>query len=94
MRRFSRRTFVSCLAALAARRTSVFKPQSAYAQQSAPPRRIGFLFVGLPREGNEVQQFWHGPTIAIAERPRPDHHGEERYEATTACCTRHDARHV
>ena len=46
MRRCSRRTFVSCLAALTASRASVFKPQSAYAQQPAPLRRIGFLLVG------------------------------------------------
>ena len=60
MRRCSRRTFVSCLAALTASRASVFKPQSAYAQQPAPLRRIGFLLVGLPREGNEVRQFRQG----------------------------------
>ena len=60
MRRFSRRAFVSCLAALAASRTIVFKPQSAYAQQPAPPRRIGFLLVGFSPESDEVQQFRQG----------------------------------
>jgi putative ABC transport system substrate-binding protein len=60
MRRFSRRAFVSCLAALAASRTRLLKLQSAYAQQPGPLRRIGFLLVGFPREGNEVQQFRQG----------------------------------
>src|SRR4051794_21277731 len=60
MRRFSRRAFVGCLTALAASRTSVLQPQSAYAQQPASLRRIGILLVGFPRESNEVHQFRQG----------------------------------
>ena len=47
IRRLSRRAFESSLAALAASPAMVFKPQSAYAQQPASPRRIGVLLVGF-----------------------------------------------
>ena len=50
IRRLSRRAFVSSLAALAASLAIVFKPQSAYAQQSASPRRIGVLLTGAASE--------------------------------------------
>jgi len=38
----------------------VFNPQSAYAQQSAPPRHIGVLLVGFSPESKEAQQFRQG----------------------------------
>ena len=60
IRRLSRRAFVRSLAALAASRAIVFKPQSAYAQQTSSPRRIGFLLVGWSPESKEVQQFRQG----------------------------------
>jgi len=60
IRRFSRRAFVSSLAALAARPAIVFKPQSAYAQQPASPRRIGVLLVALSPESREAQAFREG----------------------------------
>ena len=58
IRRISRRAFVSGLAALAARPTIVFEPQSAYAQQSASPRRIGVL--SNSTEGTQAQAFRQG----------------------------------
>ena len=60
MRRFSRRAFVSSLAALAASPAMVFIPKSAYAQQPAAPRRIGVLLVGFSPESKEAQQFRQG----------------------------------
>jgi putative ABC transport system substrate-binding protein len=51
---------VSSLAALAASPAIVFKPQSAYTQQPAPPRRIGVLLVGFSPESKEAQQFRQG----------------------------------
>jgi putative ABC transport system substrate-binding protein len=59
-RRLSRRAFVSSLAALAASPAIVFKPQSAYAQQPASPRRIGVLLVGFSFESKDAQQFRRG----------------------------------
>ena len=60
IRRLSRRAFVSSLAALAASSAMVFKPQSAYAQQPALPRRIGVLLVSFSLEGKEAQAFRQG----------------------------------
>ena len=60
IRRLSRRAFVSSLAALAASPAIVFKPQSAYAQQPASPRRIGVLLVGFSPESKEAQAFRQG----------------------------------
>jgi ABC-type uncharacterized transport system substrate-binding protein len=60
MRRVSRRAFVSSLAALAASPATVFKPQTAYAQQPALPRRIGVLLVARSPEHKDVQQFRQG----------------------------------
>jgi putative ABC transport system substrate-binding protein len=51
---------VSSLAALAASPAIVFKPQSAYAQQPASPRRIGVLLVSRSPEHKDVQQFRQG----------------------------------
>ena len=57
IQRLSRRAFVGSLAALAASPAIVFKPQSAYAQQPALPRRIGFLTEGLtPAEAQAFHQ--------------------------------------
>ena len=60
IRRFSRRAFVSGLAALAVSRAIVFKPQSAYAQQPTSPRRLGVLLVLLSPESKEAQAFRQG----------------------------------
>jgi putative tryptophan/tyrosine transport system substrate-binding protein len=60
IRRLSRRAFVSSLAALAASPAIVFKPQSAYAQQPASPRRIGVLLVAISLESKEAQAFRQG----------------------------------
>ena len=60
IRRLSRRAFVGSLAALASSPAMVFKPQSAYAQQPASPRRIGFLLVISSPEGKEAQAFRQG----------------------------------
>ena len=60
IRRLSRRAFVSSLAALAASPAIVFKPQSAYAQQPAAPRRIGVLLVAYLPESKEAQAFRQG----------------------------------
>ena len=57
IRRFSRRAFVSSLAALAASPAIVFKPQSAYAQQPALPRRIGIFLMAFSPESKEAQAF-------------------------------------
>ena len=51
---------MSSLAALAASRAIVFKPQSAYAQQPAAPRRIGVLVVSFSPESKEAQAFRQG----------------------------------
>jgi putative ABC transport system substrate-binding protein len=51
---------VSSLAALAASPAIVFKPQSAYAQKPASPRRIGVLLVLLSPESKEAQAFRQG----------------------------------
>ncbi len=59
IRRLSRRAFVSSLVALVASPVIVFKPQSAYAQQPASPRRIGFLIEG-GISPTEVQAFGQG----------------------------------
>jgi putative ABC transport system substrate-binding protein len=59
IRRPSRRAFVGGLAALAASSATVFKPQSAYAQQPASPRRIGVLLLSSP-EDKEVRMFRQG----------------------------------
>ena len=59
IRRLSRRAFVSSLAALAASPAIVFKPQSAYAQQRASPRRIGVLLTSSP-EDKDVQMLREG----------------------------------
>jgi len=58
--RLSRRAFVSRLAALTAGTAIAFKPNGAYAQQSATPRRIGVLLVGPSPESKEVQAFRQG----------------------------------
>ena len=60
IRHLSRRVFMSSLAALAASSAMVNKPQSAFAQQPASPRRIGVLLVGWSPEQKEVQQFRRG----------------------------------
>ena len=60
IRRLSRRAFVSSLAALAAGSAIVCKTQSAYAQQSASPRRIGVLLVLLSPGSKEAQAFRQG----------------------------------
>ncbi|MGH8611439.1 MAG: ABC transporter substrate-binding protein [Gammaproteobacteria bacterium] len=60
IRRLSRRAFVSGLAALAASPAVVFKPRSAYAQQSASPRHIGVLLAVFSPESKEVQAFREG----------------------------------
>ncbi len=60
IRRLTRRAFVSSLAALAASPVIVFKPQSAYAQQPASPRRIGVLLVLFSQESKEAQAFRQG----------------------------------
>jgi hypothetical protein len=60
IRRLARRAFVSSLAALAASLAIVFRPQSAYAQRPASPRRIGVLLVGFSPESKEAQQFRQG----------------------------------
>ena len=57
IRRLSRRAFVSSVAALAASHAIVFKPQSAYAQQPALPRRIGILLMAFSPESKEAQAF-------------------------------------
>ena len=57
IRRLSRRAFVSGLAALAVSPAKVFRPQSAYAQQPASPRRIGALLVAFSPESKEVREF-------------------------------------
>jgi putative ABC transport system substrate-binding protein len=49
--------FVGSLAALAASPEIVFKPQSACAQQSASPRRIGVLLLALSPESKETRAF-------------------------------------
>ena len=59
-RSLSRRAFVSGLAALAISPTIAFRPQSAYGQQPASPRRIGVLLVGWSPERKEVQEFRQG----------------------------------
>jgi len=51
---------VGSLAALAASPAIAFKPQSAYAQQPALPRRIGVLFVAFSPESKEAQAFRQG----------------------------------
>jgi putative ABC transport system substrate-binding protein len=51
---------VSSLAALAASPAIVFKPQSAYAQQPASPRRIGVLLVAFSPESKQAQAFRQG----------------------------------
>ena len=60
IRCLSRRAFLSSLAALAASPAIVLKPQVAYAQQPASPRRIGVLLVGFSTESKEAQQFRQG----------------------------------
>jgi putative ABC transport system substrate-binding protein len=60
IRRFSRRAFVSSLAALAASSTFIFKSQRACAQQPASPRRIGVLLLARSPESRTVQEFRHG----------------------------------
>jgi ABC-type uncharacterized transport system substrate-binding protein len=60
IRRLSRREFVSSLAALAASPAIVFKPQNAYAQQPASPRRIGVLLAAISPESKEAQAFRQG----------------------------------
>ena len=60
IRRLSRRAFVSSLAALAASPAIAFKPQRAFAQQSAAPRRIGVLLVARTPDSKEVQAFPRG----------------------------------
>ena len=60
IRQLSRRAFVGSLAALAANPAIVFKPQSAYAQQPASPRRIGLLLVGYSPESKEALAFRQG----------------------------------
>lgn len=57
MQRFSRRAFVSMLAALAAGAAITFKSDGIYAQQSAPPRRIGALIGGTSLGSNQAQRF-------------------------------------
>ena len=59
IRPLSRRAFVSSLVALVGSPAIVFKPQSAYAQQPASPRRIGFLIEG-GISPTEVQAFGQG----------------------------------
>jgi putative tryptophan/tyrosine transport system substrate-binding protein len=59
IRRLSRRVFVRRLAALAAGSAIIFKPQSAYAQQPAAPRRIGVLIV-VPPDDKDVQGLRQG----------------------------------
>src|SRR4051795_9725385 len=54
--RFSRRAFVSSLAALVAGPAVLLHLHSANAQQSVSPRRIGVLLVGLSPDGKEVQK--------------------------------------
>ena len=56
----SRRTFVNSLAALTAGTAIAFRPQGAYTQQSASPRRIGVLLVGPSPESKEAQAFRQG----------------------------------
>jgi putative ABC transport system substrate-binding protein len=51
---------VGSLAALAASPVLVFKPQSAYAQQPASPRRIGVLLISFSPESKEAQAFREG----------------------------------
>ena len=51
---------MSRLAALAASPAIIFKPQSAYAQQPASPRRIGVLSGGFTPESKEAQAFRQG----------------------------------
>jgi len=51
---------VGSLAALAASLVLVFKPQSAYAQQPASPRRIGVLLISFSPESKEAQAFREG----------------------------------
>jgi len=60
IRRFSRRAFVSSLAALAASSAIEFRPQCAYAQQPASPRRIGVLLVAFSLESKEALEFRQG----------------------------------
>jgi putative ABC transport system substrate-binding protein len=60
IRRFSRRAFVSSLAAVAASPAFVFKPQSTCAQQPTSPRRIGVLLVAFALEDKEPQAFRQG----------------------------------
>ena len=60
IRRLSRRAFVGSLAASVASLAIVFRPQSAYAQQPAPPRRIGVLHMAFSIEGKEAQAFRQG----------------------------------
>ena len=59
IRRLSRRAFVSRLAALAASSAIGLKPQSAYPQQPASPRRVGVLLVSSTND-KEVQLFRQG----------------------------------
>jgi putative ABC transport system substrate-binding protein len=51
---------VSSLAALAASPAIAFESQSAYAEQPALPRHIGFILVGISPESREPQQFRQG----------------------------------
>jgi putative ABC transport system substrate-binding protein len=58
--RLSRRAFVSSIAALAVNPAMVFRPQSAYAQQPASPRRIGVLVLTFSPESKEARAFRQG----------------------------------
>jgi len=60
IRRRFRRAFVSSVAALAVSFAIAVVPHVAYAQQSAPPRRIGVLLGGFSSESKEAQQLREG----------------------------------
>ena len=60
IKRYSRRAFVSSVAALVASPVIVMQSQSTHAQQSASPRRIGVLLVAWSPEGKEAQAFRQG----------------------------------
>ena len=48
---------------------------------------------GRAAEGEALDRHEIERCLRSLHAPRPDHHGEERYEAITACCTRHRAWH-
>jgi putative ABC transport system substrate-binding protein len=60
IRRFSRREFVSGVAALAAGSATAVMPHGACAQQPTGVRRIGVLLVGFSPESKEAQAFRQG----------------------------------